>query len=66
MRNENKILIRKSVEKKQLRLLKRRWEDNIRKYFKEIEWGNVERIHVPEDGDRCHASVNTEINLLPP
>jgi hypothetical protein len=54
---------RKPESKKTLERLRRRWEDNIKVYLKEIGRKNVDWIEL--DKDRAHrwALVNTAMNL---
>jgi hypothetical protein len=42
----------------------RRWEDNIKRDFREIRWGGMDWIHLPQDRDHWKALVNTAVNLL--
>jgi hypothetical protein len=45
---------------------KRRWEDNIKMDLREIGFGGVDWIHLPQDRGRWRAVVNTVMNLLVP
>jgi hypothetical protein len=45
---------------------RRRWEDNIRMDLREIEFGDVDWIHLAQDRDRWRALVNTKMNLRVP
>jgi hypothetical protein len=49
--------------KKQLGRYRRRWEDVIKRNFKEIGSEGVNWIQLAQNGDRCCALVNTVINL---
>jgi ribosome biogenesis protein Nip4 len=42
---------------------RRRWEDNIKMYLREIGFGDVDWIHLAQDRDRWRALVNTVMNL---
>jgi hypothetical protein len=42
------------------------WEDNIKMYIREIGWGGMNSINLPQDRDRWRALVNTVINRLVP
>jgi hypothetical protein len=49
------------------RLLGRgRWEDNIKMDLREIGWGGMDRIDLPQDRDQCRVLVNTVMNLRVP
>jgi hypothetical protein len=37
--------------KRPLRRLRLRWEDNIKTSLREIGWGDMDWIHLTEDGD---------------
>jgi hypothetical protein len=39
------------------------WVDNIKTDFREIEWGGMDWIYLPEDRDRWKALVSTVMNL---
>jgi hypothetical protein len=43
---------------------RRRWEDNIRIHFREVEWEGLEWINVAQDMDQWRAIVSTVMNLL--
>jgi hypothetical protein len=45
---------------------RRRWEDNIKMDLREIGFGDVEWIHMAQDGDTWRALVNTVMNLRVP
>jgi hypothetical protein len=62
-RNVYMVLVGKPVRKRPLRRLKRRWEDGIRMDLREIDWGDVEWIHLAQDRDRWRAVVNAVMNL---
>jgi ribosome biogenesis protein Nip4 len=57
MRNVYKILVRKPEQKRPLRRLKHRWEDNIRKDLREIGWKVVDYIHMAQDRDQWQVLV---------
>jgi hypothetical protein len=42
---------------------RRRWNNNSRKYLREIRWEDVDWIHLVQDRDQCRALVNTVMNL---
>jgi hypothetical protein len=65
-RNSCKIFVRKPQEKRQLGRLRRRWEDNIGMYVREVGWEGVDWMHVAKDRDQWRAVVNTVMNLLVP
>jgi hypothetical protein len=45
---------------------RRRWENNIKKYFREVEWGGIDRIALTQDLDRWPALVNAVMNIRVP
>jgi hypothetical protein len=42
---------------------RRRWENNIKKYYKEVGWGGMDRIAMAQDMDRWPTLVNAVMNL---
>jgi hypothetical protein len=44
----------------------RRWEDNIKMYLGEIEFGDVDWIHLAQGRDSWRALVNTVMSLRVP
>jgi hypothetical protein len=42
---------------------RRRWEDNIKMDLREIGWGGMDWIDLPQDRDQWKALVNTVMNL---
>jgi len=42
---------------------RRRWENNIKKYYKEVGWGGMDRIALAQNMDRWPALVNAVMNL---
>jgi hypothetical protein len=59
-------LVGKPEGKRLLGSPRRRWEDNIKIYLKEIGFANVDWIHLAQDRDRWRALVNTLMNLWDP
>jgi hypothetical protein len=41
----------------------RRWEDNMKKDFQEVECGGMDWIELAQDRDRWQARVNAVMNL---
>jgi ribosome biogenesis protein Nip4 len=66
VRNAYKILIGKPESKRPLRRPRRRWEDNIRMYLREIGCEVVDWIHLAQDTDQWWALVNTVMNYRIP
>jgi hypothetical protein len=62
-RNVYRVLVGKPEEKRPFRRPRRRWEDGIKIYFREIGCGGVEWIHLAQDRDRWRAVVNAVMNL---
>jgi hypothetical protein len=65
-RNAYRILVGKPEEKRPLRRPRHRWVDNIKMDLREIEWGNMDWIVLPQDRDQWRALVNTVMNLPVP
>jgi hypothetical protein len=65
-RNVYRMLVRKPEEKRPLGRPSRRWVDNIKNNLREIGWGGVDWIDLPQDRDQRRALVNTVMNLLFP
>jgi hypothetical protein len=66
IRNVYKILVGKPEWKRPRGRPRRRWEDNIKIYPREIGFGGVDWIHVAQDRDQWRAVVNTVMNLRVP
>jgi hypothetical protein len=62
-RNGYRILMGKLQGKRPLERPRRRWEDGIEMDLREIGWGGVEWIHLPQDKDRWRAVVSAVMNL---
>jgi hypothetical protein len=45
---------------------RRRWEDNIKIYLREVGWGGMDWINLAQDRDRWRALVNAVMNLRVP
>jgi hypothetical protein len=45
---------------------RRRWADNIKMDFREIDWDGVDWIDMAQDRDQWRALVNTVLNLRIP
>jgi hypothetical protein len=52
--------------KRPLRRPRRRWVDDIRMNFVEVEWGDVDWIGLAQDRDGWRAFVNSVLNLRIP
>jgi hypothetical protein len=52
--------------KRPLRRPRRRWEDNIRMYLREISWKFSDWIQLAQDKNQWRALVNTVVNLMVP
>jgi hypothetical protein len=60
------ILVGRPEGRRPLGRPRRRWEDNIKMDLREIEFGDVDWIHLAQDRDRWRALVNTVMNLRVP
>jgi hypothetical protein len=59
-----RVLVGKPEEKRPLGRPRRRWEDGIRMYLRDLVWGSVEWIQLAQDRGRWRAIVNTVTNVL--
>jgi ribosome biogenesis protein Nip4 len=66
VRSVYNILDGRPEGRKPIRRPRRRWEDNIKMDLREIGFGDVDWIHLAQDGDRWRALVNTVMNLRVP
>jgi hypothetical protein len=62
-RNAYRILVGKPEGKRSLGRPRRRWVDNIKMDFREIEWDGMDCIDLVQDRDQWRALVNTVMNL---
>jgi hypothetical protein len=65
-RNAYRILVGKLEGKRPLGKPRRKWVDNIKMNFREIEWGDVDWIDLDRDRDQWRALVNAVMNLRVP
>jgi hypothetical protein len=65
-RNAYRILVGKPEEKRPLGRPRHRWVDNIKMYLKEIGWGGMDWMDMPQVRDQWRALVNTVMNLWVP
>jgi hypothetical protein len=56
----------KTKEKRPLGCYRRRWEDNIKIYLRQIGWSGMESVHLAQDRNQWQALVNTVTNLCIP
>jgi hypothetical protein len=66
VRNAYSIFVGKSEGKRPLGKPRRRWEDNIRMYYREIGWEGVDWIHMAQVRDQWRALVNTAMRIQTP
>jgi hypothetical protein len=62
-RNAYGILVGKPEGQRPLGRPRRRWVDNIKVNFREIEWDGVDWIDMAKDRDQWRPLVNTVLNL---
>jgi hypothetical protein len=65
-RNAKRILVGKPEGNRPLRRPKCRGENNVKMDLREIEWGDMDWIHLAEDRDQWRALVNMVINFRVP
>jgi hypothetical protein len=65
-RNAYRILVGKPEGKRPLGRPRRKWEDNIKMYLREIGWGGMDWIDLAQDRDQWRALVNTVMNVRVP
>jgi hypothetical protein len=65
-RNAYILLVGKPEGKRPLGRPKHRWVDNIRMYFREVGWGDVDWIGLAQVRKRWRAVVNSVLNLRVP
>jgi hypothetical protein len=63
VRDAYNILVGKPEGRRPLGSPRCRWEDNIKMDITEIGFGDVDWIHLAQDGDRWRALVNTVMSL---
>jgi hypothetical protein len=61
-----RVLVGKPEGRRPLGRPRRRWEDNIRMYLREVGCGCVDWIQVAQDRDRWRAFVSAVMNLRVP
>jgi hypothetical protein len=66
MRNWYNILLGKPEGRRLLRRPRRRWENNIRMYLREIGWEGVDWMHLALDRSQWWTPVNMVMNLRGP
>jgi hypothetical protein len=64
--NAYRILVGKPEGKRPLGRPRRTWMDNIKIYFREVGWGDMEWIDLAHDRDQWRVLVNTIRNLRVP
>jgi hypothetical protein len=65
-RSGYRILVGKPEGKRPLGRPRRRWENNIKMYLRDIAWGGMDWIDLAQDRDQWRAFVNTVKNLRVP
>jgi hypothetical protein len=66
VRGAYNILVRRPEGRRTLGRPRRRWEDNIKMDLREIVFGDVDWIHLAQDGDKWRVLVNTVMNFWVP
>ena len=65
-RGVHRVLVGKLERKRPMGRPRRRWEDNIKMYLQEVEWGCGNCMELAQDRDRWRALVSTVMNLQVP
>jgi hypothetical protein len=65
-RGAYRVLVGKPEGRRPLGRPRRRWENNIKMYLREVEWGGVDWIDLAQDRGRRRALVYTVMNLRVP
>jgi hypothetical protein len=65
-RGAYRVLVGRPEGRRPLERPKRRWEDNIKMYLQEVEWGGLDWIDMAQDRDRWRAVVSAVMNLRVP
>ena len=60
------VFVGKTERKRQLRRLRRRWEDNIKMNLQEVEFGGMDWFELAQERDRWQAHVNAVKNRRVP
>jgi hypothetical protein len=60
------FLVGKPEGKRPIRRPRRRWQENIEKDRREIEWGSMDWIYLPQDRDQWRALLNAIMKLRVP
>jgi hypothetical protein len=61
-----RVLVGKPEGKRPLVIPRRRWENNIKMDLREVGWGGMDWIDLPQDRDSYRALVNAVMNLQVP
>jgi hypothetical protein len=65
-RGAYRALVGKPEGRRPLGRRRRRWEDNVKMYLREIGWGSMDWINLAQDRDRWRALVKAVMNLRVP
>jgi hypothetical protein len=64
--DQPRLLVGKPEGRSPLGRPRRRWVDNIKMDLREVRWGDVDWIGLPQDRARWRALVNSVLNLRVP
>ena len=62
----HRVLVGKPEGKRPRGTLRHTWEDNIKMYLQEVEWGGIDWIYLARDRDSWWTPVNAVMNLQVP
>jgi hypothetical protein len=58
--------LQKPEGKRELRIPRRKWEDNIGMDLRKMGWGGMDWMHLAQDSEQLGAVVNTVLNIWIP
>ena len=65
-RGAYRVLVGKPEARRPFGWPRLRWEDNIKKYLRDVGWRSMDWVDLAQDRDRWRALVHTVMNLRVP